>query len=253
MQRIACLAAATLAVWVLGAGAASAATPPPTLVAPVTGLVTSGPTLGVTYALAQTAAGLPTITLTPAGGSPRTFPLTEAGAGEHTATLDLTAEAIADGTYGIKVGYEDPVDGLLESATATIVIQRVTQPPPPAPPAEVPAATRAPGMIGTTVAAADRVAPSITSARLLTSIFPAARPTQARFRVSEAATVAFELRRLRRGAWVRLAASTKRAPAGAAFIRLPRGLPPGRHRLTIQATDAAGNRSAPVRLSFRVR
>lgn len=355
MQRIARSVALSLTVWALGAGAASAAGDPPTLTAPASGLVTNGPSLEVAFVLAQTAGGVPAVTLTPAAGAPRSFPFpAEAGAGQHTVTLDLAAEGIDDGTYGLTV-----VDDTLESTTATVVIDRVTQAPqltspaggatisgalavgytlpepalsgsvalvltptgggtpqtltlataaagagsvtidraapastpgvasavPASPiadgtydvslryrdwlgnpvqsttasavvlrtPAEIPAPTRTPGMVGTVVAAVDRTPPAILGARIVRPAFKPAHPSRARFRLSESATVSFVLERLRRGSWVRVAASTRKAPAGAAFIRLPKGLRVARHRLTIRATDAAGNRSGTVRLSFRVR
>ncbi len=248
MQRTALLVAALLCVLALPAGTASAAATPPTLTAPADGLVTKGPSLTVTYVLAETAGGLPVVTLTPASGTARTFPQADGAAGEHTVTLDLVAEAIADGTYGVKVGYEDPTDGLQESATATVVIDRSTPMPVP-----VPAPTPAPAPAPTPTPAPDRAAPAITGARIVTKTFRAAHPSRARFRLSEAATVSFLLQRGHGKRWVRLSSSAKRAPAGDAFIRLPRGLRKGGHRLTIRATDAAGNRSAAVRLSFRVR
>ena len=250
MQRTALLLAALLGVFALGAGTASAAATPPTLTAPANGLVTKGPSLTVTYVLAETAGGLPVVTLTPASGTARTFPQADAAAGEHSVTLDLAAEALADGTYGVKVGYEDPVDGVLESATATIVIDRST--PAPAPP-PAPAPVPAPPAPAPAAPAPDVTAPAITAARIVAKTFPASRPSRARFRLSEAATVSFLLQRARGKRWVRLSSSTKRAPVGDAFIRLPRGLKKTTHRLTIRATDAAGNASGPVRLSFRVR
>lgn len=251
MQRTALLLAALAGVFALGAGTAGAAATPPTLKAPVNGLVAKGPSLTITYVLAETAAGLPMVTLTPASGTARTFPQANAAAGEHSLTLDLAAEAIADGTYGVKVGYEDPTDGVLESATATVVIDRSTPAPAPPPTAPPPAAPPVPAP--TPAPAPDVAAPAITAARIVARSFSASRPSRARFRLSEAATVSFLLQRSRGRRWVRLSSSTKRAPAGDAFIRLPRGLKRGMHRLTIRATDAAGNASGPVRLSFRVR
>ncbi|HMS61077.1 MAG TPA: hypothetical protein PKD63_02280 [Solirubrobacteraceae bacterium] len=365
MQRIAVLAAVALSALALGAGSARADVVPPTLVAPADGLATNAASLTVTYALPQTASGLPTLTLTPAGGGlPRTFGLPGTAAGEHTFPLDLVAESVADAAYGVKVSYE----GGVESATATVVIDRVTQTPQlasPVPGAPVtaalavsytlpepasdgsvelvltpagggtpqtltlaseaagaaalsidraapgsspgvasaspasaiadgtydvtlrykdllgnpassvsapgvvlvtpvtpasptsPAAPAAPGRTtapGTVVpASVDRRPPAITAAKLTAKAFVARKPARATFRLSEPASVRFLVERRAGRAWKRVAAATKQVPAGAAFIRLPRGLRGGAHRITLRATDTAGNRSGPLRLSFRVR
>ena len=364
MQRIAVLAAVALSALALGAGSARADVVPPTLVAPADGLATNAASLTVTYALPQTASGLPTLTLTPAGGGlPRTFDLPGTAAGEHTFPLDLVAQSVADAAYGVKVSYE----GGVESATATIVIDRVTQMPQlasPVPGAPVTAAlavsytlpepasdgsvelvltpagggtpqtltlaseaagaaalsidraapgsspgvasaspaaaiadgtydvtlrykdllgnpassVSAPGVVlvtpvtpaaptspvapaagrtsapGTVVpASVDRRPPAITAAKLTAKAFVARKPARATFRLSEPASVRFLVERRAGRAWKRVAAATKQVPAGAAFIRLPRGLRGGAHRITLRATDTAGNRSGPLRLSFRVR
>lgn len=363
MQRIALLAGLVLGVLALSAGSAGANVDPPTLIAPVDGLATNAASLTVTYALPQTASGLPTLTLTPTGGGlPRAFDLPGTAAGEHTFQLHLVAESVADDTYGVKVSYE----GGVESATATVAIDRVTRTPlltapltgatvtgalgvgytlpeaasdgsvevvltpagggvpqtltvaseaagaaaltidraapaaspgiaaaapataitdgtydvtlryrdvlgnpaasavatgvvlttptapaGPATPTAPPARTGAPGMVRP--AGVDRTAPAITAAKVTAKAFPSTKPARAVFRLSEPAAVRFLVERRRGREWRRVAAATKQVPAGTAFIRLPRGLRGGPHRITLRATDTAGNRSGPLRLSFRVR
>jgi PKD domain len=97
----------------------------------------------------------------------------------------------------------------------------------------------------------DETPPVISSASL--------RGTRVRFRLSEAATVRFSVRR--RSGGRRLGSFARRAAAGQSSVRFAgrlrlRGrtvsLAPGRYRLALVATDAAGNRSAARRLAFRV-
>jgi sugar lactone lactonase YvrE len=98
------------------------------------------------------------------------------------------------------------------------------------------------------------------------------RATQLRFRLSEAATVTVTLERARAGRRRKGRACNPRAKRGrrctvyrrARTIRragvagenaIPlraRGLKPGTYRITVRATDAVGNRSAPRRLRMRV-
>jgi hypothetical protein len=102
--------------------------------------------------------------------------------------------------------------------------------------------------------------------------------TTFRFRLSEAARVVFAIRRARpgrrvKGRCVRPKPSNRRRPKCTRFVATGRfavtaaaginakkfsgrigrrALKPGRYRATLTATDAAGNKSAPKRLNFRV-
>ena len=108
--------------------------------------------------------------------------------------------------------------------------------------------------------AGDRVAPVLSAASLSTARFHAGRRgTRVRFSLSEAATVRFRI--ARRVPVQRVGSFTRHAPAGAGAVRFRgrlrlggrlRALRPGRYRLTLVATDAAGNSSAPTRLRFRI-
>ena len=117
--------------------------------------------------------------------------------------------------------------------------------------------------------ARDTVAPTLSGvilarrrfrvARAATALAAAVRRgTTLRFRSSEAATMSIAFDRLRRGRGARRAGTlTRRIAAGPGRVRLTgrlgtRRMARGRYRLTATATDAAGNRSAPVRLRFVV-
>ena len=222
----------------------------PQLIAPAANAAIDGPSLVVSYVLPEAAqSGSVKVTLTPtANGLPRTLTLSSAAAGAAAISIDrafpadspgvaaaVPSTAISDGTYDVMLSYGDALGNPAATATATGVVLRTAAP------------------RSAAIAAKDTIAPRLTAARVLAKSFKPARPPKVRFRLSEAARMSFLLERRRRGAWVRVASSTRPAPAGPAFIRLPRGLFVGPHRLTIRATDAAGNRSVPVRLSFLVR
>ena len=87
----------------------------------------------------------------------------------------------------------------------------------------------------------DRVAPVVSAL--------SASARRVRFALSEAADVRVVVKR-RRGGVVRRVSLTAR-PAGANAVRL-RVRRPGRYRVTVTATDRAGNRSLPRRASFRL-
>ena len=89
--------------------------------------------------------------------------------------------------------------------------------------------------------------------------FRVPRGTRVRFGLSEAASVRFTLRR--RSGGRPIGSFARSAGAGANSVRFSgrlrvRGrtlsLAPGRYRLTLVATDAAGNRSAARGVPFRV-
>ena len=237
MQRTALLVAALLCVLALRRRHRECRRDAPDAHGARDGLVTKGPSLTVTYVLAETAGGLPVVTLTPASGTARTFPQADGAAGEHSVTLDLAArghrrrhvrrEGRLRGPDGRSAG-ERHRHGRHRPQHAGARAQ------------PTPAGSGMPQRPAP--ARRDRRRSAITGARIVTKTFRAAHPSRARFRLSEAATVSFLLQRGRGKRWVRLSSSSN-APAGDAFIRLPRGLRKGGHRLTIRATDAAGNRS----------
>jgi hypothetical protein len=239
----------------------------PQLTAPSAGAGLSGAALLVGYTLPEAAEpGSVELELAPAGGgAPRTLTLANAAAGAAAISIDRTAPGaspgvlaesgsgpLADGTYTVTLRYRDALgnDPQATSAAGVTLSSPVTPPsggggggtPPTPPPPTGP------------VTGPDRTAPLISAGRITPARFPARRPGRAAFRLSEAATVRFQVERRSGKRWRKLGRpATRRAPAGKATIRLPRNLPPARYRLVLTATDAAGNRSAPVRLTFRVR
>jgi hypothetical protein len=131
----------------------------------------------------------------------------------------------------------------------------------------VPAAPQPPAQGGD----ADTVAPSVSALRAAAKRRGAAT---ARFALGEAATVKVRLERAKAGKrkggrcvaptrklrkakrctrFVAVATTTKSLPAGQAKVTLGRKLAAGRYRLTVVATDAAGNVAKPVAKRFRVK
>jgi Tol biopolymer transport system component len=119
--------------------------------------------------------------------------------------------------------------------------------------------------------ARDTTAPVLSGARLTRKRFRVGRArtplaakvrrgTVLRFRSSEAGTASVTFSRELRGGRVRVRKAgrlTRTIAAGPARVALSgrlgrRPMRAGRYRLTLQVRDAAGNRSAPVRLRFRV-
>ena len=154
----------------------------PQLTSPAGGATVSG-ALGVGYALPEAAqAGSVALVLTPAGGgTAHTLTLTNAAAGAASVTIDRSAPAsspgvaaaspaspIADGTYDVGLRYRDVLGNPEATAAATGVVLTT--------PAETPAPTRTPGMVGTTGAAADRTAPTIAGARIVAKTFTRQAP-----------------------------------------------------------------------------
>ena len=89
----------------------------------------------------------------------------------------------------------------------------------------------------------DRAAPRIAGARVERGLL--------RVRLSEDARVRAVVQRPRKGRWRRLRTVARDLAAGVRRVRLG-ALRAGRHRVSITATDAAGNRSAPVVVRFVV-
>ena len=78
-----------------------------------------------------------------------------------------------------------------------------------------------------------------------------------RFSLSKPATVALTIHRSASGRLTRKGALRRSGVAGRNRVPFSgrvggRKLAPGRYRLTLAARDAAGRRSAPVRLRFRI-
>jgi Tol biopolymer transport system component len=103
---------------------------------------------------------------------------------------------------------------------------------------------------------ADRTAPVLSSVKLRTK----GRKRIVKLSASEAATLKVVVKRRKAGTtrYRRIGAFSRPLAAGANRLvwdgRLKgKRLRPGRYRLVLKATDAAGNRSAPARLAFRVR
>jgi CSLREA domain-containing protein len=118
--------------------------------------------------------------------------------------------------------------------------QQPQQPPPPPPPADV-------------------TPPALSKVFATRPVF--ARRTTFRFTLSEAARVSLRIQRRSAGRWVTVRKLLRSAAAGGNSVRfsgrvLARGrartLRPGRYRARLQAVDAAGNRSAPATIRFRV-
>ena len=108
--------------------------------------------------------------------------------------------------------------------------------------------------------AADTQAPLITGFRPTSAVFPSARGTRLRYTLSEDASVVLKVQRVVSGRRIRyrgvgtLRRSGTGGPNRTRFTgRIGRrALRPGRYRLVITATDAAGNRSAPKTTRFRI-
>ena len=154
---------------------------------------------------------------------------------------------------------------------ATVAVAGLGGPQSPAPGTATPGGTGAEGGADGTGGSRDTVAPRLSGLKL------APKPTvrrgaTLRFRLSEAATVRITTERLVPGrkAGLRCAAKgrgarctralkmtirTARAKGGAVTVKIPgKALKrAGKVRFTLVATDAAGNRSKPVRVTARVR
>jgi hypothetical protein len=71
--------------------------------------------------------------------------------------------------------------------------------------------------------------------------------------VSERATLKVGLAKRVRGHWRAVRTSTHKVGSGTARIALPRSLKPSLYRVTVSATDRAGNKATkPLTVRFRV-
>ncbi len=138
----------------------------------------------------------------------------------------------APGTYAVSATATDAA-GNSAVATGTVTVSAATAVPTPQPPR------------GT-----DRSAPVLGALR----VSGRRSGVTVRLRLSEAATVTARLERRRGRRWKRVGGSVgARLAAGKGQLRVKRRLSPGRYRLTLVAADAAGNRSAPKRLTFTIK
>jgi hypothetical protein len=100
-------------------------------------------------------------------------------------------------------------------------------------------------------ALADRIRPRLSRIALARRRF--AKRTTLRWRLSEAARITVRIDRLSGRKRRRVRSISRRAAGGVGRLRLSaRRLKPGRYRLTLTAVDAAGNRSAPKSIAFRI-
>jgi hypothetical protein len=168
------------------------------------------------------------------------------GAGAAGAATSHAYDSGAERTVTLTV--TDPT-GLSATATRALLVEGPV-------PGSDPATGPSPG---TGAGAGDEIAPALASVSMAKPAFRVPRGTRIRFGLSEAAGVRFTIRRRSGG---RLIGSFVRsAGAGPNSVRFSgrlrvRGrtlsLARGRYRLTLVATDAAGNRSVARRVSFRV-
>jgi uncharacterized delta-60 repeat protein len=130
------------------------------------------------------------------------------------------------------------------------------------PPAPAPSDGTAPAPSPASQPAADRTAPALSRLRLSRTAFRARRGTKVTYRLSEQASVRLTVTRARRrtgrAGFARFAHITRTGASGANKLTLKRKigarrLTPGRYRLTLRATDPAGNTSNPARARFTVK
>jgi len=162
----------------------------------------------------------------------------------------------APGTYQVTLTAQDPT-GLSANATGTANVLA---------PAgsglgsgDAPAAPDRPASAPTTP---DGAAPVLSALKLSPKAFSARHGTKATYRLSENARLAITVERARRRGghtvFARFGRAARAAVAGANKLTIKRTfgarkLSPGSYRVTLVATDAAGNRSKPARAKFTVK
>ncbi len=121
----------------------------------------------------------------------------------------------------------------------------------PAPP--VPAALVLPNFAPMPAPVSTGSRPTIRRARLASRRIRRGQRARLRLSLSEPGRVRIVIHRSARGRRIAIRAVTVRAKTTTLSVRLPRGLRPGRYRITVVAIDAEGDRSRPVRRTLVVR
>jgi hypothetical protein len=183
-----------------------------------------------------------------------TSPLVDSGDPGTPQGLDLGSKPLVTDGNG---------DGIARRDVGAIETPGVAQPAsgqPPAPDAGSASGARGPGAGAATP---DTQSPLVTGlslsrrtfavGRATTATAAVARGTRLRYQLSEAATVVVRIFRGRRSA----GKLTRHGAAGSNVVRFSgrigrRALLPGRYRAVVTATDAAGNKSLPRRVRFRI-
>lgn len=170
--------------------------------------------------------------------------------GAEGAQATRTFTVAGERTVSVKV---TDSGGRTDTATATVHVAAAPVPAPTPAPKPGPATPR------------DTTKPVVSALKLTTRRFKpsAAKPKRAkggvlRLKLSEAARVELRVERAaKRGTWKRVAGkATLQVPRGTTSLRFRGGLGKklarGRYRLVLLATDAAGNRGATKRITFKV-
>lgn len=153
------------------------------------------------------------------------------------------------GAYTVTVTAVDAVGNSREQTAVVQVPEPAASPTPTQGPATF--ATPTPAPSATPTPAVDTIAPAVSAPSLTPRRPRRGRSARLRYTLSEAARVAVTVRRVR----PRRKVLSLTAPGGTGVNRrtLPtKRLRPGRYRVVLVATDAAGNRSVAVRLRLRV-
>jgi len=153
------------------------------------------------------------------------------------------------GTRTVTVTVTDGV-GNVTTSSATVLVSDPPSTGDPASPTAVPPAVKP-----TVKAAKDTKAPVLTALKLAHKSAKRGKGTTVSWKLSEAATVRVAIATVPRKGHKRVAKGTtaKKAKAGAGKVAVGKKLARGRYRLTVRATDAAGNVSKALTLAFTVR
>lgn len=200
------------------------------------------------------------------------------GGGAAASGASVTRTFATPGTVPVTVTATD-AEGHATSATRTVTVVAPAAPlPEPGAPSRPGTTPPGPGDPPPNGGPRDVTAPTLTAIRLSRTRFGAARGATLTWRVDERATVAFTLARAARGfrsgsrcvaraprtgrrrpctRWLAAGTLPARTGEGAGTLRVTgrvgrRTLAPGRYRLTLRATDGAGNRSSPRTVAFTI-
>jgi hypothetical protein len=177
-------------------------------------------------------------------------PLIDAGDPNAGDGLDLNGNSLLVDGNGDGIARRDIGAFEFQPAPPAPTPATGADPTPPAPPTGTAADLQAPLVSGFK---SSKKAFAVGRAR--TAISALVRGTVLRYKLSEAATVTIQIKRA--GAKRAAGRLVRKGKAGANSIRFTgrigkRALRPGRYSAVLTATDAAGNRSKPSRLTFRV-